>query len=173
MSDWVLIAVILAVGLLAVVAVASKKRGGPNASLYQPAKILFTAAERSFLGVLDQAVGTEYRVFGKVRVADVASVKPGLSRSARQTALNRISGKHFDFIVCRADDLSVICAVELNDKSHSSKRAQSRDVFLANICRNISLPLVAVSAKQSYSTQEVRNQFLSAIATPAEQRVVA
>lgn len=44
--------------------------GGSVGLAYAPAKTLFTPAERSFLGVLDEAVGNDYRVFGKVRVAD-------------------------------------------------------------------------------------------------------
>ena len=130
---------------------------------YQPAKTLFSAAERSFLGVLDQAVGSEHRVFGKVRVADVAIVKPGLGKSARQGALNRIAYKHFDFVVCRASDLTVVCAVELNDKSHSSQRSQARDDLLLKVCQAINLPLLTVPAKPAYSPQEVRSQFLAAV----------
>ena len=168
MSELVLLAVVVAVVVLAIGPLATRKRGGPSASPYQPAKALFSAAERSFLGVLDQAVGNEYRVFGKVRVADVAAVKRGLSNSARQSALNRITGKHFDFIVCRADDLAVVCAVELNDKSHATKRAQSRDAFLAEVCGSIGLPLFTVSAKRSYPLQEIRDQFMAAIASPPE-----
>lgn len=133
---------------------------------YQPAKALFSAAERSFLGVLDQAVGPEHRVFGKVRVADIASLKTGLGSSARQGALNRIAAKHFDFIVCRASDLSVVCAVELNDKSHASQRAQSRDEFLANVCQTINLPLLTFPARQGYSWHEVQAQFIAAISPP-------
>lgn len=49
---------------------------------YQKEPALFTAAERSFLGVLEQAVEGRFRVFGKVRVADVITVKTGLTRSA-------------------------------------------------------------------------------------------
>lgn len=167
---WVLVLVLLFAAIAVVVAaIAAKRRDtGPVGFPYQPARTLFSAAERSFLGVLDQAVGAENRVFGKVRVADVATVKSGLSNSARQGALNRIAGKHFDFIVCRASDLSVLCAVELNDKSHTSQRAQARDDLLANVCRAISLPLLAIPAKQNYSSQQLRTQFLAAIA-PSSQ----
>jgi hypothetical protein len=130
-------------------------------------KTLFTPAERSFLGVLDQALGSEYRVFGKVRVADIASVKPGLGNSARQAALNRIAAKHFDFVVCRASDLSVICAVELNDRSHSSQRAQARDDLLFKVCQTIHLPLLIVPAKHAYSLQEVKARFDAVISSPS------
>ena len=161
--------VLLVFAIFIVVAALKSKQGGSAGSVgfpYQPAKLLFSAAERSFLGVLDQAVGPEHRVFGKVRVADLASVKPGLGNSARQGALNRIAYKHFDFVVCRASDLAVVCAVELNDKSHSNKRAQTRDDLLANVCRAINLPLLTVPAKQAYSPQEVRAQFVAAISPP-------
>jgi Protein of unknown function (DUF2726) len=149
-----------------IVSAALKNKQGGTSSIgfpYQPAKALFSVAERSFLGVLDHAVGSEHRIFGKVRVADIAMVKPGLGNSARQGALNRVAYKHFDFVVCRASDLTVVCAVELNDKSHSSQRAQSRDDLLLKVCQAINLPLLRVTAKQAYSPQEIRAQFLAAV----------
>ncbi|MFD0738419.1 DUF2726 domain-containing protein [Lysobacter koreensis] len=162
MSSLVLLAVLAFVVFIVLAALKKKQVGGSVGFPYQPAKTLFSAAERSFLGVLDQAVGPEYRAFGKVRVADVATVKPGLGSSERQGALNRVSAKHFDFVVCRASDLSVVCAIELNDKSHSSQRAQDRDELLLRVCQAINLPLLTVPAKQGYSVQDVRVQFLSA-----------
>ena len=164
MSSLVLLAIGVFVVFIVLAALKNKQGGSGKLGFpYQPAKPLFSAAERSFLGVLDQAVGPEHRVFGKVRVADVAAVKSGLGNSARQGALNRIAAKHFDFLVCRSGDLSVVCAVELNDKSHASQRAQARDELLANVCRVINLPLLTVPAKAAYSPQDVRAQFLAAV----------
>jgi len=162
--SWGLVAVVLVAALAVFFAALAKRSGGGKVGFpYQPAKALFSPAERSFIGILDQAVGQEHRVFGKVRVADVAMVRPGLSGAARQGALNRIASKHFDFIVCRASDLSVLCAVELNDKSHASQHAQARDNLVAGVCQAIKLPLLTVTAKQAYSPQEIRAQFLAAI----------
>jgi len=157
--------VVLVVVALAVVA-ASKAKGGSGSSVgfpYQRAGALFSAAERSFLGVLDQAASPEYRVFGKVRIADLAVLKPGLSASARQGALNRVASKHFDFVVCRASDFSAVCAVELNDKSHGSKRGQARDEFVVSVCRAIELPLLQVHAQRSYVVTDIRAQLQAAI----------
>lgn len=151
MSSWILPIVPLFVILVAV-AVLGRRRGvGPVGYPYLPVSALFSAAERSFLGVLDQAVGPGYRVFGKVRVADVAMARPGLGRSAGQGALNRIAYKHFDFVVCRSSDLSIVCAVELNDASHSSRRSRSRDDFLLKVCQAVGIPLLTVPARQAYS----------------------
>jgi hypothetical protein len=172
MDSWVL-PLVIAVVVLVLLAAVIGKRGAGVGSLYQPAKALFSPAERSFLGILDQAVGAEYRVFGKVRIADIASVKSGLKASTKQRALNRIAAKHFDFIVCRVNELSVVCAVELNDKSHSGKRAQARDKLIADVCRSINLPLLVVPAKSTYSLQEVREQFVTAISASIGNRSVA
>src|SRR6516165_9048726 len=100
-------------------------------------------------------------------------VKPGLGKSTRQGALNRIASKHFDFIVCRANDLSLICAVELNDKSHSSQRALARDSLVAGVCQAIKLPLLTVAVKPAYSAQELRAQFLATISPQDVRRVGA
>lgn len=167
--SWLLIIAVVVLVLVVLGAIAGKKASetGKIGFPYQSAKSVFSAAERSFLGVLDQALGPDYRVFGKVRVADIANLKPGLAPSARQGALNRIAAKHFDFVVCRSGDLAVLCAVELNDKSHLSQRAQIRDDFLADVCRAIALPLLQIPAKQSYSPQNLREQIMAAIAPVA------
>ena len=174
MSSTVLLIVIAFVVFVILAALKSKQgKGGAIGYPYQPAKALFSPAERSFLGVLDQAVGPDHRVFGKVRVADIAAVKPGLGNSPRQAALNRIAAKHLDFVVCRASDLAVVCAVELNDKSHASKRAQARDDLISKVCETIRLPLLTVPAKQAYSFQEIQAQFTAAISPPPQSTPVS
>jgi hypothetical protein len=160
------IVVLLVIVILVLFALVQKKAPASTSRIgypYQSRGPLFSAAERSFLGVLDSAVGPEYRVFGKVRVADVASVCSGLGNSARQGALNRIAAKHFDFVVCRATDMTVVAAIELNDRSHAGQRAQARDDLLANVCRVINLPLLTIVAKPSYAIPEIRAQFQTAI----------
>lgn len=143
------------------------KSSGVNEFPYQKAKALFSPAERSFLGVIDQVVGAEFRVFGKVRIADVATVKTMSDRSAWQKAFNRISAKHFDFIICRSSDLSIVCAVELNDKSHQKNSRKIRDEFVAGVCNSISVPLVEINAQASYSIQELKDRFNVILNPPA------
>lgn len=175
MTAWVIaIVILLMLAAFASLLAAKKKQAGgdSNGFPYHLAGALFSPAERSFLGVLDRAVGADYRVFGKVRIADVANLQPGLSNSARQIAFNRIASKHFDFIVCRASDLSLVCAVELNDKSHSGQRARTRDQFVAQVCHTLGLPLLTVQAQHAYSLQDVQSQFVS-VTSPASSPIIA
>ncbi|MBB6184378.1 DUF2726 domain-containing protein [Oleiagrimonas soli] len=160
--------------MLGALVVLKQAAGGGSVGLpYRARKQLFSAAERSFLGVLDTAVGPEYRVFGKVRIADIATVRSGLGASARRAALNRIAFKHVDFVVCRADDLSVVCAVELDDASHRGARARRRDAFVADVCRVIGLPLLQVPARSGYAMHALREGFLDCIAPQATLHATA
>ena len=122
---------------------------------YRKSGPLFTPAERSFFGVLKNIVGSEIEIFGKVRVADVINPEKGLSRSVWQVAFNKISRKHFDFLLCRSDDLSVLCAIELNDSSHKSQKRTDRDTFLEAVCSEANLPLIQIPAKAAYHIEEI------------------
>jgi ssDNA-binding Zn-finger/Zn-ribbon topoisomerase 1 len=158
---WIIAAiVIVAIGLFFLARRSEKRKPAEKVLPYQKSEALFSPAERSFLGVLHKAVGNNAAIFGKVRVADVVEPKTGLGRSARQKAFNKISAKHFDFLLCNKEDLSVICAIELNDGSHNSKRRQERDEFLKEACEAAGVPLVQVPARSGYVIDEVK-QLLS------------
>lgn len=124
---------------------------------YQRLESLFTPAERSFYGVLKQTINEKVEVFAKVRVADVITPKKGGVKGAWQTAFNKISAKHFDFVICNKNDLSFICAVELDDASHNTAKTKKRDAFLENACGSAHFPLIRVPAKASYNVDEIRD----------------
>jgi len=130
---------------------------------YRKNPVLFSPAERSFLGVLEQAVAGEFRVFGKVRVADVVSVKAMTDRRAWHRAFNRIRAKHFDFVICSKSNLAVLAVIELDDQSHRQHTRQKRDAFLVALCQAVSLPLIQVAAQHAYSVSTLRQQLRSAL----------
>ncbi len=136
---------------------------------YERRAALFSPAERSFLGVLDQAVAGKYRVFGKVRIADVAAVAGNSSRAHWQRAFNRISAKHLDFVVCDPADLSFVCAIELDDKTHAQHKRKDRDQFVESVCAAMKLPLLRLPAKRGYGVEFVR----AAIANLVESAAVS
>ena len=115
---------------------------------------LLTPAERSFLGVLDQVVGSDYRIMAQVRLADVIKVRKGSEN--RQAALNRIQSKHLDFVACDPNDLSIKFAVELDDSSHKRPDRQQRDAFLDQAMQTAQIPLYRFPVKRSYDPQEIR-----------------
>jgi hypothetical protein len=158
---WVTIIVLVILGVAAFLLKARSRKETAEYP-YQKTDSLFSPAERSFLGVLEQAVGDRFRILGKIRVADVLSPTHGLSKGERQKAFNRISSKHLDLALCKKDDMSLVCAIELDDSSHKKTDRKNRDDFLQNALNAASIPLVRFTARASYNVQEVRENILRA-----------
>lgn len=140
---------------------------------YRKREGLFSSAERSFLGVLNQAVGEKAIVLGKVRVADVIEPEKGPSRSDWQKSFNKISAKHFDFLLCNRNDLSLLCVIELNDSSHNSKKRKNRDAFLEAACQSADLPLIQITAKSTYNIKEIQKSLLNYIPSKPSSEIEA
>jgi len=135
---------------------------------YEKQPSLFTPAERSFLGVLEQAVGNEFRIMGKVRLGDIVKVKAGLDNKARQSAFNRIQSKHVDFIACDPNDLSIQFVIELDDKSHEREDRQDRDAFVDRVMEAAGIPIIHFPAKRAYAIQDIRDTLTTKLNPPEE-----
>lgn len=162
---WILL--LLAVFILLVAGAGGRARSTQSFS-YRLLPSLLTAAERSFYGVLGKAVDAETVAFAKIRVADVLAPTKGLDRSNWRRAFNKISSKHFDFVLCRADTLAVVCAIELNDKSHYKSKRRKRDEFLRESCASAKLPLIEFDARRSYSIEDIKEQLRASSASRLE-----
>lgn len=155
--EWLAIGMILVAMVL--VLFTGRRRGvvlDEQKAPYVLAEHLFSPAERAFLAVLEQSLGDRYRVLGKVRVADVLGIASCQTRAGWQKAFSQISARHFDFLLCRPDDLQPLCAIELNDISHSRGKRKRRDDFLQRACAAAGLPLVFFPAQRSYPPEDVR-----------------
>jgi hypothetical protein len=154
--DWIWIIGVIVVLILVFAALFKRKEGPKRLLLFRQVDSLFTPAERSFLGILDQASAGRYRVFGKVRIADVVLPVKGLDKSTWASVFNRIKAKHFDFVLCDPQTLKVKAVIELNDKSHSKSRRIERDELVGRACADAGLALRMVKAQRSYSLKAVK-----------------
>lgn len=124
---------------------------------YQRRERLMTKAEGSFYQVLELALPEEdYRLFGKVRVEDLISVKAGLDFKTRQSFRNRIKSRHIDIVVVERKTFKPVWAIELDDKSHDSPKRKERDTFLDNAFIAAGLPLIRFKVKRSYTTSDIQ-----------------
>jgi hypothetical protein len=129
---------------------------GSSEHLYCKHGPLLTPAERLFYKSLEQAVNGQYLIMCKARLADVITPKSSGDRSKWQSAFNKISGNHFDFVLCEPESFTVVAAVELDDKSHQNKPAQKRDKVKNDSCKSAGLALIRFPAKRRYDLQSVR-----------------
>lgn len=116
---------------------------------------LFSPSEKFFYFALRKAVGDRYIIFAKVRIADVIKPTPGMSKKRWWKAFVKISSKHFDFVLCRKSDLKVLCAIELNDKSHQVRDRKKRDLLVERACESSGLPMLWIKATKKYNHAEL------------------
>lgn len=152
----IIIVVIILVIACILAAMKAKQPSNVEGIAFESRETLFTPAERSFFGVLEQSLDSRYRVFGKVRLGDIVKPSKGLSNSKRTSALNRINQKHVDFVLCSASDLAVIGVVELDDQSHGRDDRVVRDEFVDHALAGAKISVARFSAKKGYAIQEVR-----------------
>lgn len=133
-------------------------RRKPAAFPYERQPALFTPAEVRFFRHLQQALPSRYRAFGKVRIADVLRTREGLSKSERWAAFNKISAKHLDFVICDAQSLALLGAIELDDSSHLLPHRIARDQFVDGALAAARLPILHVPVRRSYVIAELRQQ---------------
>ena len=149
--EWIVALIILIIVISGFVNTKTKKSFN-----YKKRGELFSKAESSFLRVLDQAISENYRIFGKVRVADIITPVKGMDRKTWQIAFNKISSKHFDYVLCSKDSLEPVAVIELDDKSHTSKKAIKRDRLIDSACKSADLKLIRFKAKRNYRVEDVR-----------------
>ena len=125
---------------------------------YEAIPALLTAAERSFFGVLQQALASDYQIFAKVRLADIVRPVRSPSRSGWQSAFNRITGKHVDFVLCDSERLGIVAVVELDDRTHERFERGVRDSLVDAALADARIPVLRVSARQAYSPAQIREQ---------------
>jgi hypothetical protein len=155
----------LAILLISIAASQSKKK--PKL-LYQK-RTLFTRTEKEFLFVLDELFGDGYRVFGKIRVADVILPRSGLKREEWGRLFGKISSKHLDYVLADRTTLRPLCAIELNDKSHARKDRQERDRLIGEALASAGLPIVWVKQQKKYDKKALRDEVGTAIAFAKKQ----
>lgn len=132
---------------------------------YRVQPSVFSTSERTFLGVLNRAVGDTYEVLGKVRVADVIAPKNDLSQQVWKEAFDRISRVHFDFVLCHKDNLQPAAVVEL-DNGADRDRFGAESLFLDRAAHAAQLAVIRFEEKGSYSVNAVRGKVLKGLNAP-------
>jgi len=125
---------------------------------YQKHSHLFSPDDRVFHHALKAAMGGDYEIFGKIRVADVVLTKKTKTRQA----FDPLAGRHFDFVLCDKKNLAVMCGILLHDKTNPARQTEQDDP-LKRICESVSLPLVVFHVKADYALDEIRDKLRQAM----------
>ena len=161
-----LLAVVVAMVVPLAIALLKKSQGtsagaqrGPSA--YCSLETLLSPAELQFFRVLEAAVEGQFRVFSKVRMADIVRPVQTGDKRAWYSAFGVIKSKHVDFVLCDPESMEFRGVVELDDKSHARDDRAERDLKVDAILSQAGIPAIHVPARASYSVQEIQERLFA------------
>lgn len=149
--------VLIAVGLLFIVFYFAKNINNNSAEklpdkLPYHAKHILTKPEYSFYKVLRKVCDQHNcLICPKVGLKDIASVS---SKENYSHWFYKISSKHVDFIITD-NNLKVLFAIELDDKSHNREDVKEKDKFKDLFFKSIEIPLYRITL--NYTEDSIEN----------------
>ncbi len=151
---------LIVIGCLVLLAILTRKpreqkKQGKISGEFRPCVTLNTRTEQVFKKVLDSRLPSNLEVHCKVRLADI--VRPVDRKNF--TSLNKVTSKHVDFVLAEVNTSNIVCAIELDDKSHSSKRAKVQDKEKNYALDSARVPLYRVQTGANY--QDAVTQILA------------
>lgn len=125
---------------------------------YERQEYFLSPAEKRFYDILQELVGEEITICPKPSVREVLRVRSDVKRD-RLKYFNWISQKHVDFVLCDRETMQILCAVELDDRSHERSDRKQRDTFLDKAFHKAGLPLFHIPCRQSYEAKDLNELY--------------
>jgi len=117
---------------------------------------LFTPAEKNFQNLLEQALGGKYRIINRVKLADIVTIRNGVSSRAGQTAITNAEGKYLDFAICERDNMQLVGVIDLVDTQGKGYKIK-KDWFVSGALEASSIPHIRIKVKANYTVDEIRS----------------
>ena len=116
---------------------------------------LFTPAEKNFQNLVEQAMGGRYRILNRVKLADIVSIRNGVSNRASQTAVNNANSKYLDFVICERDSMKLLGVIDLVDTKGKGYKVK-KDWFVSGALEAAAIPHIRIKVKANYTLDEIR-----------------
>lgn len=117
---------------------------------------IFTLAEKNFQNLVEQAIGSKYRVINRVKLSDVVTVRKGVSSKASQSAITNADNKYLDFVICDRNTMKLLGVIDLVDTQGKGYKIK-KDWFVSGTLEAASIPHIRIKVKANYTVDEIRN----------------
>ena len=159
--------VALAFGIASVVLISHSGTKTNHLSDYQAKFSLLSPAELHFKKFLDTAIPSTSTVMVQVSLEEIVNVKPRVRGKDWARARGKIKARRVDFVVCDRENFTILCAIELNDRSHARVDRKIRDMFLREALKSADIPFMEIACNSTYDSAALRAQITPAIAQRA------
>lgn len=143
--------------LLIIVAVGAMKLHEPGLTFpFKKKGNLFTPVERTFLELIEEAVGKEFRILCRVKMSDILAIHQNADKKTSKDAATRAGSKNLDFVLCSKVDMSPIIAIDLVHSNGKEGYKSQRDFFVSGALDAAHIPHVRIKVRSGYKAQDIR-----------------
>ncbi len=150
------LAIILMMLLIVVALGAIKLSDGGVAFPFRRKPQLFTPVEHSFLNLIEQAMGREFRIVCRVRLNDLVAVRPSANKKTASQAISRASSRQLDFVLVDKHDMSPVLAIDLVHSQGKDGYKSQKDWFVTGALDAAGLPHARIKVKSGYTVDDIR-----------------
>jgi hypothetical protein len=144
--------------LLIIVAAGAMKLNEPGLAFpFKKKTNLFTPVERSFLELIEEAAGKQYRVMCRVKLADILAIRQTTDKKTGKNALSRVAGRNLDFVLCSKEDMTPVMAIDLVHKSGKEGYKSQRDWFISGALDAARIPHLRIKVRSGYKAKDIRD----------------
>ncbi|WP_293776944.1 DUF2726 domain-containing protein [uncultured Oxalicibacterium sp.] len=160
------IAALVVIVLLAV-AGNLKRRSGSSTDLKYRAKTLMSENEKEWFKAIKRAVPHAH-VFAQVAMNQLVEPDGKPYTGPYQSALNKITSRSIDFVLL-SPDLSVLIAIEIDDRTHNQKRRKEADDKKTKALQDAGVALLRFPATPVASSEAIKERFVEVIAAKMQK----
>ncbi len=117
---------------------------------------LFTPVEHTFLNLIEQAMGHEFRIVSRVRLNDIVSVRQSANKKTASQALSRASSRQLDFVLVDKRDMTPVLAIDLVHSKGQDGYKTQKDWFVTGALDAAGVPHARIKVKSGYSVDDIR-----------------
>jgi hypothetical protein len=143
------------------------KRAESGRLSYVRQDFLMPPEDRLFYRSLKEAIGDEYVIFCRIPVDDLITPRGNRGLDPWLQSLHDQGDSHFPFVLCRNEDLSIACAIQLiqhrSISTNRKKRGPNSESALKAICLASGLPLIQLEAGPFYDRLDIREAIAEAV----------
>ncbi len=135
-----------------------KRQGFP----FEQGLALLNLFEIDFFHILREAADASWYIACKPQLSEIITVRENADH--RRVHLEQLESERVDFLLCDAETMAPLLAIELVDPASDRQDVRDRTAFLSRALRAARLPLLEVSIADSVDVEEVRAQIREKLA---------
>lgn len=161
------IMLLLVVLVVMIALVASRFIDNSNPFQVQRKTSLFSPVERSFLGLLEKAVQSEYRIVNRVKLADILEVRDTVSDKNRRSTALKLNAKYLDYVLCEPETMKVIAVLDLVNIHSKDGHKAVPDWFVSGALEAAGVPYLRIGIKAGYTVSDLQATLAAKLGKPA------